>query len=57
MRLMYGRRSIVSAYHAYGAGAAWGKFVSPCTTAVTEAGVPDIQWPPPGSGDEAPRRG
>ena len=46
---------VEDAYHAYGAGAAWGKFVSAVMHdgPVTEAGVPDAQWPPPGSSDEA----
>ena len=39
---------VEDAYHAYGAGAAWGKFVSVVMHdgPVTEAGVPDAQWPP-----------
>jgi pimeloyl-ACP methyl ester carboxylesterase len=50
---------VEDAYHAYGAGAAWGKFVSAVMHdgPVTEAGVPDAQWPPPGSSDEADGEG
>ena len=50
---------VEDAYHAYGAGAAWGKFVSAVMHdgPVTEAGVPDAQWPPPGSSDEAAAEG
>ena len=50
---------VEDAYHAYGAGAAWGKFVSAVMHdgPVTEAGVPDAQWPPPGSSDEAVAEG
>ena len=47
---------IEDAYHAYGAGAAWGKFVSLVMHdgPVTEAGVAPAAWPPAGSdGDEA----
>ena len=45
---------VEDAYHAYGAGAAWGKFVSVVMHdgPVTEAGVPDAQWPPPGPSDQ-----
>jgi len=51
--------SVEDAYHAYGAGAAWGKFVSAVMYdgPVTEAGVPDAEWPPPGSSDEANAEG
>ena len=50
---------VEDAYHAYGAGAGWGKFVSAVMYdgPVTEAGVPDAQWPPPGSNDEADGEG
>ena len=50
---------VEDAYHAYGAGAAWGKFVSAVMYdgPVTEAGVPDAEWPPPGSSDEAAAEG
>jgi len=50
---------VEDAYHAYGAGAAWGKFVSAVMHdgPVTEAGVADAQWPPPGSSDEAVAEG
>ena len=50
---------VEDAYHAYGAGAAWGKFVSAVMYdgPVTEAGVPDAEWPPPGSSDEANAEG
>jgi pimeloyl-ACP methyl ester carboxylesterase len=50
---------VEDAYHAYGAGAGWGKFVSTVMHdgPVTEAGVPDAQWPPPGSNDEADSEG
>ena len=39
-----------AAYAAYGSGAGWGKFVSMVMHdgPVTEAGIPDAQWPPPG---------
>lgn len=39
------------AYRAYGRGAAWGKFVSLVMHdgLVTEAGVPPVEWPPPGA--------
>jgi pimeloyl-ACP methyl ester carboxylesterase len=50
---------VEDAYHAYGAGAAWGKFVSAVMYdgPVTEAGVPDAEWPPLGSSDEANAEG
>src|SRR6476661_4787937 len=40
---------VEDAYRAYGAGAGWGKFVSAVMYdgPVTEAGVPDAEWPPP----------
>jgi len=42
---------IEDAYHAYGPGAAFGKFISLVmyNGLVTEAGVPPAAWPPPGS--------
>jgi pimeloyl-ACP methyl ester carboxylesterase len=45
---------IEDAYHAYGSGAAWGKFVSLVMHdgPVTEAGVPPAAWPPSGDGPE-----
>ncbi len=41
---------VEDAYRAYGAGAAWGKFVSLVMHdgPVPEAGVPPAAWPPPG---------
>lgn len=41
---------VAAAYEAYGSGAGWGKFVSIVMHdgPVTEAGIPDAQWPPPG---------
>jgi pimeloyl-ACP methyl ester carboxylesterase len=40
---------VEDAYHAYGSGAAWGKFVSLVmhNGPVTEDGVPPAAWPPP----------
>jgi pimeloyl-ACP methyl ester carboxylesterase len=45
---------IEDAYHAYGTGAAWGKFVSLVMHdgPVTESGIPPAEWPPPGAGGE-----
>jgi pimeloyl-ACP methyl ester carboxylesterase len=45
---------VEDAYHAYGAGAAWGKFVSVVMHdgPVTEEGVAPAAWPPAGSDDE-----
>ncbi len=49
----YIRRAVdgaAAAYEAYGSGAGWGKFVSMVMHdgPVTEDGIPDAQWPPPG---------
>jgi pimeloyl-ACP methyl ester carboxylesterase len=42
---------IEDTYRAYGAGAAWGKFIPLVMYSglVTEAGVPPVAWPPPGA--------
>lgn len=49
----------VAAYETHGSGAGWGKFVSIVMHdgPVTEAGIPDAPWPPPGmeaSEDQGP---